>query len=86
MHVVGTITAVPGVILGDSTIAIQDVSGGIYVRVPDVTLPGLVLGSVVDVIGANGRALWESRASPDDDRCARHRLGTCTGTARTDRG
>ena len=51
VHVVGTITAAPGVILGDSTIVIQDASGGIYVRVPDPALPGLVLGSVVDVTG-----------------------------------
>ena len=51
VHVIGTITAAPGVILGNSTIAIQDATAGLYVRVPDPTLPGLVLGSVVDVVG-----------------------------------
>ena len=41
-----------GVILGAATIAIEDATGGIYVRLPDPAAPGYVLGAAVDVIGA----------------------------------
>jgi hypothetical protein len=48
----GTITATAGVILDGGTVAIQDGTAGIYVRLTDPALPGLVLGAVVDVVGA----------------------------------
>jgi hypothetical protein len=51
VHVRGTVTGAAGVILDGSTIAIQDSSAGIYVRLPEASMSGLGVGTLVDVIG-----------------------------------
>ena len=47
----GVVTVGPGWILGDSTVAIQDASGGIYVRLVDPPLDLVVPGRVLQVEG-----------------------------------
>ena len=50
VRVRGVITVSPGWILGKSTLAIQDETAGIYVRLPQ-TSPDMVPGRVMEVIG-----------------------------------
>lgn len=47
----GVVTVSPGWILGDRTTAIQDDTAGIYVRLPDMTLDGIVPGRELLVEG-----------------------------------
>jgi hypothetical protein len=47
----GVVTVAPGRILGNSTIAIQDDTAGICVRLPAEAVPGLVPGRVAEVSG-----------------------------------
>ena len=44
-------TSLPGALLGDETIAIQDQTGGIFVQLPDATLGGIVLGRELEAAG-----------------------------------
>jgi hypothetical protein len=51
VQVRGTVTSAAGVLLGDSTIAIQDASGGILVKLADVGSTNLAIGRIVRVSG-----------------------------------
>ena len=51
VRVRGVVTVSPGWILGDATIAIQDASAGIFVRLPDPAMQGVVPGRLLEVEG-----------------------------------
>ena len=47
----GTVTVAPGWILGDLTTAIQDETAGIYVRLPQIPIEGIVPGKILQAEG-----------------------------------
>jgi hypothetical protein len=47
----GVVTVAPGWILGDSTLAIQDATGGIYVKLPAMSTQDMVPGRILQVQG-----------------------------------
>ncbi len=51
VHVRGVVTVAPGALLGDATIAIQDASGGIFVRLPEPALSGVLPGRTLEAEG-----------------------------------
>ena len=52
VHVRGVVTAAPGTVLNESTLAIQDESGGILVRLPSGSYSAITLGQMLEVRGA----------------------------------
>jgi cell division septation protein DedD len=67
VRVRGTVTVATGWILGDSTLAIQDFSGGIFVQVPDGMGDGLLPGRVLEVSGVLAAPYGNLEVRPQTD-------------------
>jgi hypothetical protein len=63
----GVVTVAAGWILGDSTIAIQDFSGGLFVRLPDASLDGIIPGRVLEVNGVLASPYGNLELRPETD-------------------
>ena len=68
MLVRGVVTVGPGWILGDSTVAIQDESGGIYVKLIEPDLSLVVPGRILEVSGALADPFGNLEVRPDADQ------------------